>query len=61
MLALESTLGSLALEAAEIATAEEIKHTMLHCDCGFVDAAIESVTVQRYLCLRLKKMTETNN
>lgn len=55
---LETTIDTLALESAEIATAIEIAHTDIHADIGFVIRCVSGETGTRYLC---RKFNEFNN
>ena len=55
---LETTIDTLALEAAEITTAIEILHADIHTDIGFVIRCVSGETCTRYLC---RKFNEFNN
>lgn len=47
---LETTIDTLAIEAAEITTAIEIRHADIHNDIGFVIRCVSGETASRYLC-----------
>lgn len=50
---LETTINTLALESAEIATAIEIAHTDIHADIGFLVRCVRGETPSRHLCRKL--------
>lgn len=47
---LETTINALAIEAAEITTAIEIRHADIHADIGFIVRCVSAETASRYLC-----------
>lgn len=58
---LETKIEDIALEHAEIVTAQEIRQTMLHDEVSFVVHCVHGETASRYLCRKILKQTENNN
>ena len=54
----ETTIGTIALEHAEIVTANEIRYNDIHCDVGFVTATTGDRSAMIYLCRRALTLTE---
>lgn len=52
---LETRIDTLALEHAEIATDNEIRHNDIHNDIGFVVVCVSGETATRHLCRKFRE------